>query len=313
MMTFINLNNPALGELSFKQFSYPDGQPHCEFAVDAVRDAASKGSIELVAAIHSGNDILNIGMAVDSLNSALSGLTATVNLNISYLLGARMDRRVANGQPATLAVVAAMLNTIKGLNTLRILDAHSHETFAQLPTAKALHPDGLVAHAISHLQQQHAADPVIVIPDAGARPRTGAILQRLAAHNATAQCSKKRDSQTGKLSGFQFDSGDVKGKVALIVDDICDGGGTFSGIANLLRAQGATHVYLCVTHGIFSKGIEIDGIDATFCSDSYRVPKQAGYDVSPAPLNDDILHYSCAAKLRLIVATRFVERVLGRI
>ena len=310
MMTFINLNNPAIGELSYKQFSYPDGQPHCEFAVDAVRAAAEKGSVELVAAVRNGNDLLQIAMAVDALISALSSQFAVVNLNISYLLGARMDRRVAAGQPATLAVVAATLNTIKGIKNLRILDAHSPETFTQLPTATPLHPDALVAYVIKHLTQQHNAAPVIVIPDAGAVPRTTAILTRLGAKNSTAQCSKKRDSQTGKLSGFQFDAGDVNGKVALIVDDICDGGGTFAGIATLLRAQGATHVYLCVTHGIFSKGIEIDGIDASFCSDSYCVPKQEDYAVTATASGVDALEYVRDNKLRLVVIPKFVEHVL---
>lgn len=219
-----------------------------------------------------------------------------------------MDRRVAAGQPATLAVVASMLNTIKGIKNLRILDAHSPETFTQLPTATPLHPDALVAYAIKHLTQQHNAAPVIVIPDAGAVPRTSAILARLGTKNSTAQCSKKRDSQTGKLSGFQFDAGDVNGKVALIVDDICDGGGTFAGIATLLRAQGATHVYLCVTHGIFSKGIEIDGIDASFCSDSYQVPNQDGYAVTVTEA--DTFKYVRETKLRLVVLSKFVERVL---
>ena len=133
-MIIIDLNNPLDGTVNFKKFSYPDGQPHIEFALDAVTIGTERSSIELIATIRNGHDLLNTLVAVDALYSAVSNNYGALNLNISYLLGARMDRRVAPGQPATLAVVAAALNTIKGLTHLRILDAHSAATFAALPT-----------------------------------------------------------------------------------------------------------------------------------------------------------------------------------
>lgn len=57
--------------------------------------------------------------------------------------------------------------------------------------------------------------------------------------------------------------------IALIVDDICDGGGTFVGLAKELRAAGATRVYLYVTHGIFSKRLPLEGIDHVYTTDSF--------------------------------------------
>ena len=59
----------------------------------------------------------------------------------------------------------------------------------------------------------------------------------------------------------------------LIVDDICDGGATFVGLAKELRAAGAKKVYLYVTHGIFSKGLPLEGIDKVFTTDSYFNPE----------------------------------------
>jgi ribose-phosphate pyrophosphokinase len=56
----------------------------------------------------------------------------------------------------------------------------------------------------------------------------------------------------------------------LIVDDLCDGGGTFTAHASVLLAAGATAVDLYVTHGIFSKGLPLDHIDRVFTTDSYR-------------------------------------------
>jgi ribose-phosphate pyrophosphokinase len=69
----------------------------------------------------------------------------------------------------------------------------------------------------------------------------------------TLNATKKRDPLTGKLSGFEvppiskFGEGPI-----LIVDDICDGGGTFLGIAKELG--NSRPLYLYTTHGIFSKG-----------------------------------------------------------
>ena len=58
------------------------------------------------------------------------------------------------------------------------------------------------------------------------------------------------------MSGFAVYSNDLKGATCVIVDDICDGGGTFLGLATELKAKNAGELILIVTHGIFSKGLE---------------------------------------------------------
>jgi ribose-phosphate pyrophosphokinase len=87
--------------------------------------------------------------------------------------------------------------------------------------------------------------------------------------------SKKRDVASGKLTGFSLMAGDVRGRDLLIVDDLCDAGGTFIGSAQVLREAGAHSVSLYVTHGIFSKGVEhlfANGIDAIYTTTSYAAP-----------------------------------------
>ncbi|CCJ77069.1 Ribose-phosphate pyrophosphokinase [Cronobacter muytjensii 530] len=66
--------------------------------------------------------------------------------------------------------------------------------------------------------------------------------------------------------------GDVKDKAVLIVDDLCDAGGTFIGSAQVLRDAGARSVSLYVTHGVFSKGVENllnNGIDQLYTTTSF--------------------------------------------
>jgi ribose-phosphate pyrophosphokinase len=310
----LDLANEGLSEIAYRRFHFPDGQPH--IAIDpSHRDAvASATHIDIVASPKSANDLVDVLLAVDALQSVRPTRKAdTITVNVSYLLGARMDRRIEAGQPDTLSVIADVLNlaVAKGAR-LRVLDPHSPVALSRLPSAEVMVPDKLVQFAVRSLTRSvNATDaPVIVIPDKGATTRTTAIAERLKLTNPQVACSKVRDSATGKLSGFRIDSGDVRGKTALIVDDICDGGGTFTGIANVLRDAGAREVHLCVTHGIFSKGIVISGIDSIFATDSYKLPSAEGFDPRPSAVQAGALDYMRDGKTALTVWQGFVNAML---
>jgi ribose-phosphate pyrophosphokinase len=108
----------------------------------------------------------------------------------------------------------------------------------------------------------------VIAPDHGAvdRATRAAKVMGVPVYKA----GKTRDPETGKLSGFHMeDELPTEGKL-LIVDDICDGGGTFIGLA---EATGLDHkrVDLWVTHGIFSKGTGplIDAFGEIHTTDSY--------------------------------------------
>lgn len=273
----VDRNEPAADplpqELTLRSFVFPDGQPHVALEAAEVESLVARGAdFDVVVSIVCAADLVQLALVLEALGSVVSAeyFREHVSVNIAYLLGARMDRRIAPGQPATLFVFAQWLNVItENCAALRVLDPHSEVTMRELPRATVLHPDRLVARTLAAIEDEFNAKPVVVIPDKGAVPRTTGILTSLGAANAVAYCEKKRDPQTGKLSGFALVDGDVKDKPVLIVDDICDGGGTFSGVAEVLREHGASHVFLCVTHGIFSKGPVISGIDRVFSTDSY--------------------------------------------
>lgn len=93
----------------------------------------------------------------------------------------------------------------------------------------------------------------IILPDAGAKKKwgTGGYL---------AACSKSRNPNNGRLSEFDIDPKDFhrvmdsKVERLLIVDDICENGGTFIGCAQMLKDRGVTKpMDLYITHGIFPK------------------------------------------------------------
>lgn len=79
-----------------------------------------------------------------------------------------------------------------------------------------------------------------------------------------------------------------KVRIALIVDDICDGGGTFIGLAEELKRKNAGKIYLAVSHGIFSKGIDkLDFLAHVYATDAYNT--QAHELLTQISLGDGLL------------------------
>lgn len=105
----------------------------------------------------------------------------------------------------------------------------------------------------------------IIYPDNGARgryklPHTHTLFE------------KKRDSNTGVITGTISKDDAYKGKDCWIVDDICDGGRTFIEIAKLIRND-VKSLHLAVSHGIFSKGLEElnQWFDSIWTTDSFKL------------------------------------------
>ncbi|MCK5642660.1 MAG: ribose-phosphate pyrophosphokinase, partial [Gammaproteobacteria bacterium] len=111
--------------------------------------------------------------------------------------------------------------------------------------------------------------PILISPDAGSNKKANKLAVDFGFE--LVKCDKERNTKTGKLSGFEVFTNSLNGKDCLIVDDICDGGGTFLGLAKELKNKGAGNIYLFVTHGIFSKGTEIfrELFSGLYCTNSF--------------------------------------------
>jgi ribose-phosphate pyrophosphokinase len=243
------------GDLAFKTFTFPDGQPH--FKLETYERDFDSVTIE--TALKSPLDLLALMLANDVLRQ--HGYSE-VNLDVRYLLGARMDRAISWAEPFTLQSIAKLINSC-GFTRVRVLDAHSEVATRLIRNSSNVLPYGVVQQVRATL-----GFPSIVCPDKGARQRVSDLCG-----GYDVRCEKARDMATGALTGFHVDVPHPADKYApfeaLIVDDICDGGGTFVGLAKELRAKGATKVSLFVTHGIFSKGLPLEGIDKIFTTNSY--------------------------------------------
>lgn len=176
---------------------------------------------------------------------------ATANVRsalIPYLPGARADR----GRPFGAGVYADMLNTMD-LDQIITFDTHSPVMPEFFSNIKVINSSHTVKNAIQGYHGDLSNDYVgIIAPDKGAYERAKETAQVM--HLPLFQAEKHRDFETGKLSGFSCEPLPDKGRL-LVVDDICDGGGTFMGLAEATGVH-RSRLSLFVSHGIFSGRVD---------------------------------------------------------
>jgi ribose-phosphate pyrophosphokinase len=269
MRTF-NLIYPERSDIRFKAMVFPDGQPHIKIDMDSIKTLNRDERLRILTRIDNANDL----MLVLFIKNTLDYLEfEQVELHISYLLAARMDRVMLDGEPFSLRVVAAMLNQ-GGFKKIKIFDPHSEVATALIDRSYAVHNHQYVKDALNdYFQRNTAAQYCLVSPDAGALKKIHKLAQYLDVDNVV-ECMKERDVKTGALTSFKTTAERLDGQTCFIVDDICDGGGTFAGTAKMLKEKGAAKVNLIVSHGIFSKGTAIEAVDEIYTTDSFRTVEQ---------------------------------------
>lgn len=234
--------SPITGDtISHESFFFNGGEPHIRIDnIDTSQD------VILTHRIQSFNDVGMIAIAVDALRRM--GVK-NIELVIPYFPAARQDRVMVAGESLAVKVYADLINNLN-LNKVTIFDPHSDVAPALLNNCTVLTNHDFVRQIIAELDE----DIILISPDAGASKKIFGLAKALQMPNVL-ECGKKRDVITGKLSGFTVPGEDLNGKPCIIVDDICDGGGTFLGLGKELKKKGAGDLYLAVSHGIFSKGM----------------------------------------------------------
>lgn len=167
-------------------------------------------------------------------------------LLLPYLPAARADR----GVPLGSRVYADLINTMSAERVV-VIDPHSDAAAEQVTNVYRTDAAELVEQAVrqwDHDRPQLNIDAVIA-PDKGARNRAERVAKRLDVD--LYQADKKRDFATGEILGIEMTEDLPKSGRYLVVDDICDGGGTFAGLADAI-ALPREQLILWVTHGIFS-------------------------------------------------------------
>lgn len=191
---------------------------------------------------------------------------------IPYYGYSRQERKSAPRTPITSKLVADLL-TISGVHRILTLELHTGaiQGFFNIPVdhlySKPVFVDNFV--------KMNLENPVVVSPDAGGVERARAFAKVL---NCGLAIVDKRRDKPG-VSQVMNIIGDVKGKSAILVDDICDTAGTLTNAATALIHEGATNVYAAVTHPVLSgpaiKRISESPIEKLFVTDTIPLSENA--------------------------------------
>jgi ribose-phosphate pyrophosphokinase len=186
--------------------------------------------------------IMELLLMIDALKRASARRITTV---IPYYGYARQDRKDRPRAPISSKLVADLLTTA-GANRALIVDLHAPQIqgFFNIPV------DHLFASPVlvDYVRKLALPDLTVVSPDAGGVERARFFAKKM--DSALAIVDKRRVEMD--VTEVLHVIGDVRGRSALILDDIIDTAGTLCKTADALVEAGASKVYACATHPVLS-------------------------------------------------------------
>jgi ribose-phosphate pyrophosphokinase len=187
--------------------------------------------------------LMELLIMTDALRRASADSITAV---VPYFGYARQDRKVAPRAPITAKLVANMMSTA-GLTRVLSMDLHAGQLqgFFDIPT------DNLFAMPVmlEHIRELGGPDDIVIVsPDAGGVERARAYSKRIGC--ALAIVDKRR--QKANVSEVMNLIGEVRGKTAVLLDDMVDTAGTLTQAAAALADKGARRVVAFATHGVLS-------------------------------------------------------------
>lgn len=250
-MQVLNLIRPEKSDVKYNIIQFPDGEPHI-----ILENIDRKDDVTIVCRICDPIDLFVLMQVGDILNRQ----SVLFSLSIVYLMSMRMDRVMSYNESFSLNVVAQVINDMFP-QAVHVLEPHSHKVQDLIDEYR-----GDISSPRPDFE-----DYLWVYPDKGAMQRYDG--------NANMQvlCSKVRDTTTGKLSGFKIENPkileEIEDKPLIVVDDLCDGGGTFVGIAEELRKAAPNRkLSIYVTHMVNYNGIVnlSKNYDEVYFTNSYK-------------------------------------------
>ncbi len=313
LMVFSGRANPTLaakiagklgvdtGAVTLKTFS--DGEVYCRY------EESIRGADVFIVQPTCGNAQTGI-TANDALMELLVMIDAAVGGSAHRVIAvtpwfgySRQDKKSAPREPITARLVARMIESA-GADRVLTMDLHSGQTqgFFRTPV------DHMTALFMltQYFTDQGLEDLVVVAPDVGRAKLNQKFAEKIGAELAI--LTKERPAHQVAEVGYVI--GDVRGKTAVIVDDIIDTAGTLKAAAQTVHDEGARRVYAAATHGVFSgaawENLASAGFERIVVTDT--IPLRAS-----APLNVQVL--SCADLLtnsiRQIFTDGSVSEVFG--
>lgn len=256
----VTINGENYFNVGLRVGYFPGGEKHVEIPeiVATITD-----EVLVVARMGNAEALMELLLVKAALNSL--GIDR-VHLVMPYFPYARQDRVCNKGEAHGAAVFARVINEAF-FDSVTVWDIHSSRAKNCLHRVREVEQWEIFAPRVREMYLNGYEHVTLVSPDYGASRKTHKIGDSLIGDEWRAfvpipsmqiiMCSKNRNPQTGEIESFVVPEVRNQDYPHIIVDDICDGGGTFIGIAKELKKQGAGRIELWVTHGIFSKGLDV--------------------------------------------------------
>ena len=200
--------------------------------------------------MQSANDkLVRLLFFIGALKDAAAGRVTAV---VPYLAYSRKDRKSKPRDPVTTRYVACLFEAV-GADCVVTLDVHNLAAFQNAFRCRTEHLEAnalFVAHFAPIVRDAQIA---VVSPDAGGIKRAEQFRSRLAEalQRPVGAAFAEKHRSAGVVSGEAL-VGDVRGKVAIIVDDLISAGTTIARAAKACRDHGATRVFAAASHGLFA-------------------------------------------------------------
>lgn len=264
------------GIVPLSSFVFPGGE------VQVKVNTLSEGPVKIKAILNNSDDIMQLLILTDAIRRNHPNKNPEIHLSLPYVPYARQDRVMQPGESLSIKVFCDLINS-QHYDSVTVWDPHSDVTPALLNNCKVISqaevlkeelPFGLVninsSRAFS-IKEAFIENTVLVSPDAGANKKIGESA-KLMGFTTVVRADKVRDPSTGKITGTVVYSEHIGDRNFLIVDDVADGAMTFIKLAEVLRPLTNGKIILYVTHGIFSKGLEVMHgiIDEVYCANSFE-------------------------------------------
>ena len=249
-------------------FVFPDGEKRIRIGEKVLgQDAVVIES----TGMPSDQNYMELFLIIDALKR--SG-AASIKVIVPYLGYQRQDHIFRDGEGVSLDVVTKILEQL-GTSELFSFDLHSAK-IPEIFTIPAHNLSALSLFAEKIKKDFNHAEIILVSPDMGGIRRIKEISEMLD-NLPYVTINKNRDLDTGDIKDSQL-NGDVRGKTALIIDDIISTGATIVEGANLLLENGATRVFAFATHGVLagdaSSILEKSKIERIIITDTIEVSKE---------------------------------------
>jgi ribose-phosphate pyrophosphokinase len=269
-MLQLNLADSNKSQVKFKPSAFPDGQQSITLDLSTISDLGISCTIK--SRLNSFRDLELIVCAAAALREA--GMER-IHLYIPYCLGGRSDIKFEEGGLNYIKSVIAPIINLQKFTSVTVIDPHSIALENCIDNLKKIDNSLLADWAITDISTK-GSNFKLVSPDAGALKKIFSTAKSIGYKDKVIVAEKVRDLPTGKIIHTHVPlEGTNSTDNFVIIDDICDGGRTFTEIAKTIKSHvwsGDEYfkgkIYLIVTHGIFSAGFTelrnyFDGIYTT--------------------------------------------------